>query len=1073
MIFLQFRNYKKQGNYSTWNIIEELINFWKNENSSRPGIILRHPSFLIRNSSDCMKRQCNILSQTNTIKTYLVLLFVFISVMMIKAQTNGDFETDTIGTIYSKNNSPTGWFVNHNDTEAVFSMLLDEEERTGGKGSKSFKCTLTSSSKTLGIRNNITGSAKEVEAGGTFKISFWAKGSEGGEQLKLKLLEVNETSGLKVETFTFSKSWAQYEMQYSPTKTAFLGGLFMFNQEANFGGHSIWIDDVNFYYQAPSGTDINVKNWYVATNGSDQNDGTLEAPFKTIQYAVSQMDGADRINIREGHYHEVITIKNVASDQSAPAEITSYNNEKVVLNGTRVLEGNWEKYKENIYRMKSPHAIWQLFVDDKMQVPARWPNGNTHPCDPLQRKPNSYFEAEDGTWWSKNTTWANADAPGTSIENSTVQNNPEYYDLAALNMSFKEGRIIYAFFAQGGDGNQEREITEHEAGSNHFLHPEYKGPGEKKGYQNHDKFYFIEDLKVLDQKNEWFYTPEDSMIYLWVEDEDIDRLPDMEIRGRTITRSLLVEASCANIKVRGIDFFAGNFRADGDGFTIEDCKILYPDASQRMLKKYAATSGEAMENFGTMITGANFTMRNCEYAFSELGIKANPGYASMLDNCLLHHISMWGMGHNSAIQQFNTVTRTTYHTGGPRGGFKTNADPVSGRWQSFNLIREYGYTQVDDGSGLQVAPQAQEGTVRSYNWFFDSYKYGSRWDGSPAGTGSMIHHTVGRQMRAVIMVKGDEMQTYNNTCFDGNPDKNDIIVVSDPQFGGNANSITMNNFVDKMSGHRSDYLSAFPIPGTHSHNWNGYEQNGKVVKDFLVDPDNYDFRPKADAPIIDAGVEIPGITNGFLGEAPDIGAYEYGDTVYWIPGYQTQKASFSIPPNGASNVAHRSDLMFLHGYKSNTADIYLGNVHSEVTNAQQGSGTYRGRKNRSNILSNLELEGNTTYFWRVDAIDSTGNITKGDVWEFTTKEIPTQASTIQKDLKNDPEFVIFPNPAQFSITVKTQETPSDFRILSPDGKVVLKGILKNNESQFDISNLNNGIYVIFVNNNSSKLIKLK
>ena len=990
-------------------------------------------------------------------KKYLLIIFAVNLLMFTNAQTNGDFETDSIGTIYIKNSSPTGWFVNHNDSAAVFSMELVADERTGGEGSKSFKCTYVSSSKTLGIRNNLAGSALEVEEEGKLTISFWAKGSEGGEQIKLKLLDVGETTGIQVETYTFTNTWARYEMVHTSAKTAVLGVLLMFNQTANNGGHSIWIDDVVFNYQPPLKIDTEISTWYVAKYGSDENEGTLEAPFETIQYAVSQMNGADKIIIREGHYHETITVENVASEKLVPAEISNYNNEKVVFDGTVALEGSLEKYKENIYRMKSPRAIWQLFVDDKMQIPARWPNGNTHPCDPLQRKTNSYFEAEEGTWWSKNTTWANADAPGTSIENSTVQNNPEYFDLAALNMSLTGGRVVYAFFAQGGDGNQEREIIEHEAGSNHFSHPEYKGPGEKKGYQSHDKFYFIEDLKVLDQKNEWFYTPEDSMIYLWIKDEDIGRLAAMKIRGRTLTRSLHVSTSTANFKVKGIDFFACNFRADGDGFTIEDCRILYPDASLRMLKKYSATSGDAVDEFGTIVTGANFTMRNCEYAFSELGIKADPGYASMLDNCLLHHISMWGLGYNSAIQQFNTVTRTTYHTGGPRGGFKTNADPVSGRWQTYNLIREFGYMQVNDGSGLQVAPQAQQGTVRGYNWFFDSYKYGSRWDGLPAGTGSTIHHTVGRQMRAAIMVKGDEMQTFNNTCFDGHPSKNDIIIISDPLYGGNSNSFTKNNFTDKMSGHRSDDLASSSIPGTNSHNWNGYEHNGKMVKDFLVNPDYYDFRPKAGSPVIDAGAIIKGIKDDFIGDAPDIGAYEYGDTVYWIPGYQSDKANFAIPPNGASQVSPTSDLMFLHGYQSNTADIYLGENYSEVANSQPGSDSYIGRKYISNIVSGLPLEGNTRYFWRVDAIDSVGNITTGDVWEFITKQIPTNTSEIKESSTDDSKILIFPNPAKDKLYFRTDELLKTIEIYSVMGAKLI--CINNPENSIDISTLSNGVYL--------------
>ena len=44
----------------------------------------------------------------------------------------------------------------------------------------------------------------------------------------------------------------------------------------------------------------------------------------------------------------------------------------------------------------------------------------------------------------------------------------------------------------------------------------------------------------------------------------------------------------------------------------------------------------------------------------------------------------------------------------------------------------------------------------------------------------------------------------------------------------------------------------------------------------LVDKNNFDYRPKADSPLIDAGREIDGFTDDFKGKAPDIGAYEYG-----------------------------------------------------------------------------------------------------------------------------------------------------------------------------------------------------
>ncbi len=44
----------------------------------------------------------------------------------------------------------------------------------------------------------------------------------------------------------------------------------------------------------------------------------------------------------------------------------------------------------------------------------------------------------------------------------------------------------------------------------------------------------------------------------------------------------------------------------------------------------------------------------------------------------------------------------------------------------------------------------------------------------------------------------------------------------------------------------------------------------------LVDPDDFDFRLRARSPAIDTGVHLPTITDGFTGNAPDLGAYELG-----------------------------------------------------------------------------------------------------------------------------------------------------------------------------------------------------
>ncbi len=61
-----------------------------------------------------------------------------------------------------------------------------------------------------------------------------------------------------------------------------------------------------------------------------------------------------------------------------------------------------------------------------------------------------------------------------------------------------------------------------------------------------------------------------------------------------------------------------------------------------------------------------------------------------------------------------------------------------------------------------------------------------------------------------------------------------------------------------------------------------YDIFANVRKPDMTDPqrvyktDDFDFRLKPGSAAVDAGVELPGITDGFTGRAPDLGAYEQG-----------------------------------------------------------------------------------------------------------------------------------------------------------------------------------------------------
>ena len=60
------------------------------------------------------------------------------------------------------------------------------------------------------------------------------------------------------------------------------------------------------------------------------------------------------------------------------------------------------------------------------------------------------------------------------------------------------------------------------------------------------------------------------------------------------------------------------------------------------------------------------------------------------------------------------------------------------------------------------------------------------------------------------------------------------------------------------------------------------QNNLQISNPLFVDAANGDFRLQSGSAAIDAGRPISGITDGFVGPAPDIGAYELGRT--WTAG---------------------------------------------------------------------------------------------------------------------------------------------------------------------------------------------
>jgi hypothetical protein len=148
--------------------------------------------------------------------------------------------------------------------------------------------------------------------------------------------------------------------------------------------------------------------------------------------------------------------------------------------------------------------------------------------------------------------------------------------------------------------------------------------------------------------------------------------------------------------------------------------------------------------------------------------------------------------------------------------------------------------------------------------------------------------------------------------------------------------------------------------------------------------------------------EVNDATGGTLqGPATyDPGVLELAKIYYWrvdefdaVETYKGEVWTFTTPGavghpqpvNGATDVAMATILSWTPADNAASHDLYIGTDKEVVRNADTNSSEYKGSVALgSESYDPGFLHWNTTYFWRVDEVNSQGNPTKGPIWSFTT-----------------------------------------------------------------------------------------
>ena len=132
--------------------------------------------------------------------------------------------------------------------------------------------------------------------------------------------------------------------------------------------------------------------YYISGSGNDNNTGSIENPFKTIQKAAGLMNAGDTCLIRGGTYRETI-IPARSGAWGKPILFMSYSCEKVIISGADSVSGKWTVYDGNIYKRYMPWTMGagkdMVFVDGKLivipttsTIKKLQPSKHGTPCDP-------------------------------------------------------------------------------------------------------------------------------------------------------------------------------------------------------------------------------------------------------------------------------------------------------------------------------------------------------------------------------------------------------------------------------------------------------------------------------------------------------------------------------------------------------------------------------------------------------------------------------------------------------------------------------------------------------------------
>lgn len=622
--------------------------------------------------------------------------------------------------------------------------------------------------------------------------------------------------------------------------------------------------------------------FHVSVDGNDLQSGSAAAPFRTIAKASSAASPGDTVIIHAGTYQE--SLRPARSGTSlAPISYRANRSgslvDEVMISSFDTIvpgaagTGTWQTHSGNIYKILLPAGTLLPSGQNMVAIEvaplreARWPNAprvvdfrRTH----MARADGGGIDpgSNDGT--GTYTGWYDDDALGAFPSGAW---NGGYIQLVAQQGWWQKTGLITDFTGQ--------RVTFRYAVSSLSRETPSKM----------DPFYLFGRLAALDEPGEFFLDVDGldgpaNTLYIWLPDSANPATRTVQIKTRPNAADL---TSRSHIHLNDLSFIGGRIYANtgSTNLEIDACTVLYGAYDANLYDPWDGASRGAIQMGGSshLVTNSNVlhTMTN--------GIVARDSFVEVT-NCVVFNAWQLGIktddGTHLSIND-NTVFDTgsaVISIGSPASQFLANHVFRGGQHiTDVELMNTY---NSGDALGTEVAwnwvhdNRAEEEAV--YGWNGGG---GIRLDSGDSANGCsnyLIHHNVvwDAGSRGIsIWALDPGMENY------GSPDGAKIYVYNNTtnssvgiRAGQDATGIHLKNnlALDGLYFGNAAHASAATLANNRQ----------AALSDFASAVGHiYELDPAS--PAVDGGTLIPGITDGFMGAAPDIGAYESGPLVP-VPG---------------------------------------------------------------------------------------------------------------------------------------------------------------------------------------------